>query len=49
MRWGQTTTSVTTLSIGTDADRSVALTGQLANASETITLESYVVELFYGL
>ncbi|WP_276200310.1 glycosyl hydrolase family 28-related protein [Chelatococcus sp. XZ-Ab1] len=44
---GQTATSVTTLSIGTDADRSVALTAELANSGETVTLQSYVVELFY--
>lgn len=40
--------SVTTSAIDTSAPASLTLTGQLANSAETITLESYVVELFHG-
>jgi hypothetical protein len=47
--FGTTSTAATTLTIDTTADRSVTMTGQLANTGETITLESYVVELFYAV
>lgn len=42
---GDSTTALGTLSINTAADTTLALTGTLATSSETITLESYVVEV----
>lgn len=46
--WGQTTSAVTTATINTANDFDIAITGELANTGETITLESYSVEVIYG-
>lgn len=46
--YGGTGVAVTTGSIDTASAVDLVLTGQLANAGETITLESYVVEVLYG-
>lgn len=46
---GTTTSAVTTLAIDTTADRNVTITCTLADTGETITLESYVVELFHAV
>jgi hypothetical protein len=37
------------LSINTAAASSITITGQLANAGETIRLESYVIEYFHAV
>jgi hypothetical protein len=47
--FGVVNVAATTLSIDTTADRAIAITGQLANTGETITLESYVIELMHGV
>ena len=41
------TSAVATASIDTSAQASLSITGQLANAADTITLESYLVEILY--
>ena len=43
---GATTNSVQTAAIDTTASVSIAITGQLANTGETITLEGYIVRLY---
>jgi hypothetical protein len=43
---GATGASVTTAAIDTTADVTLAITGQLASASETLTLESYIVKIY---
>lgn len=43
--WGTTTGAVVTSSVNTGNASEVVLTGQKASAGETITLESYLVEL----
>lgn len=40
--------AVTTLAINTAANINLQISGQLANSGETITLESYMVEIYYG-
>lgn len=42
------TPAVNTLTINTANAANITITGQLANAGETITLESYLVRLTYG-
>jgi hypothetical protein len=42
-------TALVTTTHDTASNQNITLTGQLANAGETITLESYVVELFYAV
>jgi len=44
---GGSTSAVVTGTIDTTAQQTVSITGQLANTGETITLESYLVELAY--
>lgn len=44
--YGATTSAVVPLTLNTAADFAVTLTGQCANAADTITLESYLVTLF---
>jgi hypothetical protein len=39
---------VTTSAVDTTVDTTVVITGQKANAGETLTLESYIVELLYA-
>ncbi len=46
--WGSTTTAVTTGAIDTSAAQDLVFTATLASAGETITLESYLVELIPG-
>lgn len=46
--FGAATTAVVTAAVDTTADTTVVLTGQLSNTGETITLESYVIELIPG-
>lgn len=43
--FGTSTGAILTGAVDTSAAQILALTGQLANASETITLESYIVEI----
>lgn len=45
--WGATTTAASGTSINTTAPVALALTGQLANSGETITLVGYVVEAYH--
>lgn len=44
--FGVSSAAVTTGAVDTSQDAIVTITGQLASAGETITLESYVVKLF---
>lgn len=44
--FGSTTGAATTGAIDTTADVTLAITGQLALATETLTLESYIVKLY---
>lgn len=46
--WGTSTAAVVTGAVDTTSAQTLALTGQLASAGETITLQGYVVELAYG-
>lgn len=46
--WGGSTAAVTTMTINTTVDRDITLTAQLANAGETVVLESYTVEALHG-
>jgi hypothetical protein len=46
--FGTTTTELTTMSVDTSTNRPLTLTAALANAGETITLESYVIEALYS-
>lgn len=46
---GSSASTMPTGTVDTTADRNVTLTGQLANTGETVTLETYSVEYFYGL
>jgi hypothetical protein len=41
-------TAPTTAAINTAVSTTLVITGQLANSGDTITLESYLVELSYG-
>lgn len=43
--WGTATSAVTTATVDTSAAVSITITGQKASAGETISLESYLVEL----
>lgn len=43
-----TTGNIFTASVDTSVAQDIVLTGQLASAGETITLESWLVELFHG-
>ncbi len=45
---GGTSTANVTGTIDTTASQTLTISGQLANTGETITLESYIVELKYG-
>jgi hypothetical protein len=45
---GLATTAPITTAINTGAQQNLALTGILANVADTITLESYRVDLYYG-
>lgn len=46
--WGDDTAPLQTASVNTDADTTIELRGQLADAGETITLEGYWIELIPG-
>lgn len=46
--WGPTASALTTSAVDTSGETTVVFTGQLANTGETITLESYLVELLNG-
>lgn len=46
--WGGDTDTLLTASVNTDADTTIELRGELANAGETITLEGYWIELIPG-
>jgi hypothetical protein len=46
--WGSVNTAIGTMAIDTASARDIAFTGELANAAESIAIESYLVELFYG-
>lgn len=46
--FGASGTAFSTFAIDTTAAQNITLTGQLANAADTITLEGYLVELSYG-
>jgi hypothetical protein len=43
--WGQSTTAVTTAAIDTTSSVTILLTGQLGTNTDTITLESYSVNV----
>ncbi len=43
--WGTASSAVTTASIDTSAAVTILITGQKASAGETLTLESYLIEL----
>lgn len=43
--WGFSTTAVTTAAIDTTASQNILLRGQLANAGDSIAVESYLVEV----
>lgn len=45
--WGTSTSTPVTSSVDTSAAADLVISGQLANAGETVTLESYLVELLY--
>lgn len=45
---GATATAKTTAAVDTSTDQTITITGQLANAGETITLEGYTVEHLPG-
>lgn len=45
---GNSTIAVTTRTVDTTAAFDFIFTGQLANTADTLTLESYMFELFYG-
>jgi hypothetical protein len=45
---GSSTSALITASVDTSVDQDLAFTGQLANSGETLTLESYVVEIAHG-
>lgn len=45
---GGSTQSLTTSSVDTSAVTTLVITGQKASGSETLTLESYIAEVFYG-
>jgi hypothetical protein len=47
--FGTTTTAILTHTIDTSADRNITITGELADTADTITLQSYVVEILHGL
>lgn len=47
--FGTSTGAPNYMTIDTTADQPIAITGQLGNASDTLILESYTVELCYGL
>lgn len=44
--FGSTDTAVSTATIDTTQDTTITITGQLASAAETMTLESYIVQVF---
>jgi hypothetical protein len=46
--WSTTTTTVTATAVNTAVAQDITITGTLANTGETITLESYLVELIPG-
>jgi len=46
--FGTTTAGVVTSAVDTSAGVNLVITGQVANTAETVTLESYLVELFHG-
>jgi hypothetical protein len=46
--FGATTGAVVTSAVDTSAAVNLVITGVLANAGDTVTLESYLVELSYG-
>jgi hypothetical protein len=46
--FGAFATVAVTAAVDMSADQSFVITGQLASAGETITLESYLVEVLYG-
>jgi hypothetical protein len=43
---GTSTNAINTFAVNSDSDVTIALTGQLANTGETITLESYIIKVF---
>lgn len=45
--WGTATSAVVTASVDTSADTTILITGQKSSAGETLTLESYLVEVMY--
>ena len=47
--FGTSASAPVTMAIDTSVDQNVTLTGQLGNAADTMVLESYTVELCYGL
>jgi hypothetical protein len=46
--WGSNTFGSTSLTVDTDDNAAISITGQLASSGETVTLESYTVELMSG-
>lgn len=46
--FGTTSTAVLTASVDTSADRSITLTTQLADGADSVTLESYSVEIYFA-
>jgi hypothetical protein len=46
--WGFTDSSVFTAAVDTSIDQNVTITATLANSADTMTLESYTVEVLPG-
>lgn len=47
--WGPSASAVLPLTINTAANANITITGQKETAGDTLTLESYVVEMFYEI
>lgn len=46
--WGPVGASVATTAINTASTQNLTITGELVNSADTLTLESYLVEVLYG-
>jgi hypothetical protein len=47
--FGATTSALSTLSLDTATSLNIQVSGELANSGETITMESYIIEVYYEL
>ena len=46
--WGSNANVPVTSTLDTTTAKDIVISGLLANAGDTVTLESYLVEIFYG-